>query len=326
MNQFICFFLWALLASGASAQASRKYFNDKQAPEGRKDLEVIQSSLQEALPRARAATVCVALDEGSGSGVIVSPDGLILTAAHVSAGVGKKVTVVMEDGTELKAVTLGLMAETDAAMIQIIEKGSYPFVEIDRAETARLGDWVFALGHSGGFDKERGSVVRLGRLVRIANSTFQSDCTLIGGDSGGPLFDMNGKLIGIHSRVGAQLQLNMHVPMSQFITNWEGMLKKEFIGEGPFAERPKKGSGFLGLATEPRKEGGLRVTKVGEKSPAQEAGIEAGDVILKLNATKLENREQMQALLKEMAKGDEITLETTRRGKAKIHTFNLGAR
>ncbi len=326
MNICICFSLCALLATGAFGQGGRIYFNDKKAPDGRKDLEAIESAIQEALPKVRAATVCVALDQGSGSGVIVSPDGLILTAAHVSTGVKKKVTVVLEDGTELKAVSLGLVAETDAAMIQIIDKGTYPFVEIDRTESARLGDWVFALGHSGGFDKERGSVVRLGRLVRMANSTFQSDCTLIGGDSGGPLFDMNGKLIGIHSRVGAQLQANMHVPMSQFIANWEGMLKSEFIGEGPFAEKPKKGSGFLGLATEPRSGGGLRVTKVGEKSPAQEAGIKEGDVILKLNETTLETREQMQGMLKGMAKEDEITLELLHDGKTKTYTLNLGER
>jgi serine protease Do len=211
-------------------------------------------------------------------------------------------------------------------MIQIEDEGTYPFVELDRAEATRLGDWVFSLGHSGGFDKERGSVVRLGRLVRVANSTFQSDCTLIGGDSGGPLFDLRGKLIGIHSRVGQQLQSNMHVPMSEYLTNWEGMLKSEFIGEGPFAEKPVKGSGFLGLATEARAEGGLRVTKVGSKSPAEEAGIKDGDVLLKLDETVLETREQMQGLLKEMAAGDEITLETTRGGKAKTLTLNLGAR
>ncbi len=310
----------------AFAGESRKYFNDKKAPGGRQDLEAIQSAIQEALPKVRAAAVCVLLGEGSGSGVIVSADGLILTAAHVTAGVKKKVTVVLEDGTELKAVSLGLVAETDAAMIQIIEKGSYPFVEIDRTNSARLGDWVFALGHSGGLDKERGSVVRLGRMVRMANSTFQSDCTLIGGDSGGPLFDMNGNLIGIHSRVGAQLQANMHVPMSEFITHWDGMLKSEFIGEGPFAEKPEKGSGFLGLATEARPSGGLRVSKVGEKSPAQEAGIKEGDVILKLNGTALETREQMQGMLKEMAKGDEISLELLRDGKTKPYTLNLGER
>ena len=169
----------------------------------------------------------------------------------------------------LKAETLGLVADTDAAMIRITDKGTYPFIDIDRTNSTRLGDWVFALGHSGGFDKTRGSVVRLGRLVRIANSTFQSDCILIGGDSGGPLFDLTGRLVGIHSRVGQQLQVNMHVPMSEFIKNWDGLLKAEFVGEGPFAQKPVKGNGFLGLATEARPDGGLRVTKVGNKSPAQ---------------------------------------------------------
>lgn len=316
----------ALLPLSAFADEGRLYVNDLKAPESRKDLEAIQKSVAAALPKARAATVCIEIKDGSGSGVIVSPDGLILTAAHVATGVRKKVTVVLEDGTRLKAETLGLVADKDAAMLRITEPGTYPFVEMDRAETTRLGDWVFALGHSGGFDKDRGSVVRLGRLVRIASSTFQSDCMLIGGDSGGPLFDMSGKLIGIHSRVGQQLQVNMHVPMTEFIANWDGMLKSEFIGEGPFAEKPKKGTGFLGLATEPRKEGGLRVTKVGNQSPAETAGIKEGDALLKLNGTALESREQMQDLLKEMSAGDELTVETERAGKPKTFNFELGER
>jgi serine protease Do len=199
-------------------------------------------------------------------------------------------------------------------------------VEIDRNNTTRLGDWVFALGHSGGFDKNRGSVVRLARLVRMANSTYQSDCSLIGGDSGGPLFDLTGKLIAIHSRVGQQLPVNMHVPMSEYVTHWDAMLKSEFIGEGPFAKKPVKGSGFLGLATEARPAGGLRVTKIGDKSPAQEAGIRVGDVILKFNDAAMAKREDMQALLAEMSSGDEVVLEIERDGKKQTITLNLGER
>jgi len=316
----------ALLPWCAFAGDGRLYVNDKKAPDSRKDLEVIQSALEKALPQARAATVCIEISEGSGTGVIVSPEGLVLTAAHVSSGVKKKVTVILEDGTRLKAETLGLVADKDAAMLQITEKGTYPFVDLDRDAKTQLGDWVFALGHSGGFDKERGSVVRLGRLVRIADSTFQSDCMLIGGDSGGPLFDLSGKLIGIHSRVGQQLQVNMHVPMDEFIANWDGMVAGEFIGEGPYAQLPVKGTGFLGLATESRPEGGLRVTKVGNKSPAEGAGIKEGDIILKLNGTELESRQQMQDLLKEMSAGDEVTLATERDGKSETLTLNLGER
>lgn len=320
-----CLFL-ALLPWCALTAEDRLYVNDKKAPDSRKDLDAIQSALIKALPNARAATVCIQIGEGSGSGVIVSADGLILTAAHVSSGVGKKVTVVMEDGTKHKAETLGLVADTDAAMIRITDKGTWPFVEIDRTNTALLGDWVFALGHSGGFDKTRGSVVRLGRIVRMANSTYQSDCILIGGDSGGPLFDMNGRLVGIHSRVGQQLQVNMHVPMSEYVKNWDALMKSEFIGEGPFAKKPVKGSGFLGLATDARPGGGLIVTKVGNKSPAQVAGVKEGDVLLTFNGKPLETREQMQEMLKEMAAGDEVILELERNGEKQTLTLNLGER
>ncbi len=316
----------ALLPLCGFGADSRLYVNDKKAPDSRKDLGAIQSAVEKALPKARAATVCIEIEEGSGTGVIVSEDGLVLTAAHVATGVNKKVTVILEDGTKLKAKTLGLVANMDAAVLRITEKGTYPFVEMDRDAATKLGDWVFALGHSGGFDKARGSVVRLGRLVRIAGSTFQSDCMLIGGDSGGPLFDLNGKLVGIHSRVGEQKQVNMHVPMSEFITNWDGLLAGEFIGEGPYAQKPVKGSGFLGMATESHEGGGLRVTKVGKNGPAETAGVKEGDILRKLNNTVLENRKQMQALLAEMAAGDEITLEMQRDGKLETLTLNLGAR
>ena len=315
-----------LLVLPSLSMAERLYINDKKAPENRKDLEAIQSALIAALPKTRAATVCIEISEGTGTGVIVSPDGLILTAAHVTGGVNKKVTVILEDGTKLKARTLGLVANTDAAMMRITDKGEWPFVEIDRRDSARLGDWVFALGHSGGFDKERGLVVRLGRLVRMANSTFQSDCILIGGDSGGPLFDLSGTLVGINSRVGGELQENLHVPMSEFVKNWDALLDAEFIGEGPYATKPVKGSGFLGLATDSRPEGGLKVTKVGRKSPAETAGLKEGDVILKLNDTPVATREDLQKLLKEMAAGDEIALELERGGKTETLTLNLGAR
>ena len=308
------------------AANERLVVNDHKAPENRQDLEMIQNAVRASLPIARAATVCIEIKGGSGSGVIVSPDGLVLTAAHVATGVKQKVTVVREDGTRLKAETLGLVADRDAAMVRITEKGTYSFVEMDRDASTQLGDWVFALGHSGGFDHERGSVVRLGRLVRIADSTFQSDCMVIGGDSGGPLFDLAGNLIAIHSRVGAQMQVNMHVPTAVFIDHWDKMLAAEFIGEGPYAEKPVKGNGFLGLATDARPKGGLSVTKVGHGSPAEAAGIRERDVLLKLNHVSLETREQMQDLLKEMAAGDEVILETERGGKPKTFTFNLGER
>ncbi len=309
-----------------SALAERPYVNDKKAPENRHDLEVIQAALVEALPKTRAATVCIDLGEGAGSGVIVSADGLILTAAHVSGGTGKEMVVITEDGRRVKAESLGLVASCDCAMIKITEKGPWPFVEIDRDDSIRVGDWVFALGHSGGFDKDRGSVVRIGRLVRMADVTVQSDCTLIGGDSGGPLFDLTGKLVGIHSRVGIRLEENMHVPMREFVKNWDAMLKGDFVGEGPFAKKPEKGRGFLGFASQDRAGGGLDITRIGRETAAEAAGIKPGDILRKLDGVEIKSKEQFQKLMEDKAPGDKVKLELERAGKPLNLEVKLGER
>ncbi len=310
-------------------EAKRPYFNDKKIPDAN-DLKAIQKLLQKNLKNARAATVCIQLSQGSGSGVIVSEDGLVLSAAHVTTGVNKELTVIMEDGKKLKARSLGLNAEFDAAMLQITEKGKYPFVKIepekerDKASTL-LGDWVFSIGHSGGFDEKRGSGVRLGRLVRIAETTIQSDCTLIGGDSGGPLFDINGLLIGIHSRVGAVTEQNMHVPIHVFHTDWEAMKNADFIGEGPFAQKPVKGAAFIGIALK-EVANGLEITDVEEDSVAAKAGVKIGDVLTSADGKAITKKEQLATLMKDKAEGDDLTL-TLLTGETKREVkFQLEAR
>lgn len=315
--------LWVGL--GAVRAESRPYFNDLKAPETVEDLQKIQAGMQEILPRIRAATVCLQVGDGSGSGVIVSPEGLVLTAAHVTGGVGKEVTVVLEDGTELKGESLGLHSETDAAMLQLQGEGPFPYVEIDREDGTRLGDWVIALGHSGGFDQARGVVVRLGRLVRVAENTEQSDCILIGGDSGGPLFDFSGKVIAIHSRVGKSKEESMHVPLRTFLAHWEEMLNQAFIGEGPFAQKAVKGSGFLGLGTEDSAEG-LRVNKVLEESTAARLGLMVGDVIVSLNEEEVPDRERLRELLAELAADEKVSIRWRRGGEDMTGEARLGKR
>ena len=315
--------------SALAAEAKRPYYNDKAVPEA-EDLMAIQKDLQKNLAQARAATVCIQIGKGSGSGVIVSESGLILTAAHVSSAVGKKMNIVMEDGTKHKVISLGLHSETDAAMLQILEKGKYPFVKIDTEKSAdtattKLGDWVFALGHSGGYDKARGSVVRLGRLGRIAGYTVQSDCKLIGGDSGGPLFDMNGVLVAIHSRVGKVNDMNMHVPMHVFHEYWDQMLKNEFIGNGPFAKKPVIGKAFIGIGVE-EVENGLKIIDVDEESSAGKLGIQIGDVLQSVNGKKMTKRKQLVELMKSRAEGDELTLELLQNGVIKKLKITLGKR
>ena len=312
------------LASTASAGSFS--FNEKKVPETMEDLVSIQKALVDHLSEARAATVCIKLGEGFGSGVIISSDGLILTAAHVSGGVDKELTVVMNDGTEYKAVTKGLISNTDAAMMQIVDQGTFPYVEVNRENDYKLGHWVFALGHSGGFDKVRGPVVRLGRIVQDKPSTLQTDCKVIGGDSGGPLFDMDGRLIGIHSRVGTKTVVeNMHVPMREYLNHWSELEKNQFVGDGPFAKRPVKGSGFLGIKTEDS-EKGVVVSAVGEGYAAEKAGVKVGDVLLKINEDEISDKDEMKIVLAELAAGDRVTLEVLRNKKTKMIKLKLDKR
>ncbi len=300
--------------------------NEKKVPKTKEDLLEIQSALIENLAQARKATVSIRVGEGFGSGVIVSPDGLVLTAAHVTAGVDKDLTVILNDGTRLKAVSMGLVSNTDAAMMRITEKRKdeqpFSYVEINRENDYRLGDWVFALGHSGGFDQERGPVVRLGRIVRDTETTIQTDCKVIGGDSGGPLFDLTGHLIAIHSRVSASVEQNMHIPMREYLSHWKEMEENQFLGNGPFAKKPVKGSGFIGFASTDTDDG-VTVTEVLKGSPAEKAGLQVGDVITKLDDTKISAKKHLVDFLKEKAEGDRISLTYVRRGKEQTSQIQL---
>lgn len=298
-------------------------FNEKTVPQTKADLIEIQNALVESLQRVRKATVSISLGQGFGSGVIVSPDGLVLTAAHVTAGVDKELTVILNDGTKLKAVSMGLVSNTDAAMMRITEEGEYPYVDINKDNNYKLGHWIFALGHSGGFDKERGPVVRLGRIVKDSETTLHSDCKVIGGDSGGPLFDMEGRLIGIHSRVSKTMEQNMHVPMREYIKHWDEMKENKFLGDGPFAKRPVKGSGFLGFGSTDSDDG-LLIGKVLKDGPSDKAGIKAGDIILKVDDTDIADKEAFKAILKEKSVGDNIKLVIQRKGKEKTIELKLG--
>ncbi|MFK7909607.1 MAG: trypsin-like peptidase domain-containing protein [Akkermansiaceae bacterium] len=308
-----------------SVQAKELPFNQQKVPKSTEDLLEIQNALVEHLEHVRKATVSISLGKGFGSGVIVSPDGLILTAAHVTSAVDKELTVIMNDGTKHKAVSMGLVSNTDAAMMRITEEGEYPYVEINKDNNYKLSHWVMALGHSGGFDKTRGPVVRLGRIVKDSETTLHTDCKVIGGDSGGPLFDLNGRLIGIHSRVQKSMEQNMHVPMREYLRHWKAMEENQFLGDGPFAKRPVKGSGFLGVGTTEVDEG-LLIGKVGKDSAAEKAGLKIGDVIIKINDKKVTKKDAFKTELKEMAEGQSISLTILRKGEEKVIDVKLGKR
>ena len=173
------------------------------------DLKAIQGQVEALAVRLAPAVVEVEVGMGSGSGVVISEDGLVLTAAHVCGTPNLDVVFTFPNGKKVRGKTLGTNHDMDAGLMKITDPGHWPRVETGELDDARLGDWVLALGHPGGFDPERPMVVRLGRLLKLGPGLLQTDCTLIGGDSGGPLFDMHGRVIGIHSRISNRREMVM---------------------------------------------------------------------------------------------------------------------
>jgi serine protease Do len=199
-------------------------------PESIDDLKAIEKQVETILPKITPAVVGVSFGAKQGSGVIVSKDGKVLTAGHVSGAPGGQAQVIFPDGKRVKAKALGQNKGIDSGMLQITEPGEYPYVDLGKSSGLKWGQWVLALGHPGGFKANRTPVVRVGRVLFASDYFIRTDCTLVGGDSGGPLFDMNGRVIGIHSRIGGTISENMHVPVDTFRQTWERLAKGESWG------------------------------------------------------------------------------------------------
>ena len=194
-------------------------------------LRALELRVEKMLDKAKAATVGVRMGAAQGSGVIVTEDGYVLTAGHVSAKPGVDCVLVMPNGKLLKAKTLGRNGSIDSGMIKIVDEGKYPFAEMGKSGSLKKGQWVVAIGHPGGFRSNRTPVVRLGRIIYADPSLIRTDCTLVGGDSGGPLFDLDGKVIGIHSRIGGgSITENVHVPIDTFRLTWDRLASSQNWG------------------------------------------------------------------------------------------------
>ena len=158
---------------------------DKRSPTDVADLRAIESQVVKLADRIRNATVGIIVGDSQGSGVIVSADGIVLTAAHVVAGAGRKVSIVLADGRRVAGRSLGINAAADTALVQILDHGPFPACQISDMRTVKLGDWCLATGHPGGYQAGRPPVMRLGRIVAMHETFLQTDCPLLGGDSGG---------------------------------------------------------------------------------------------------------------------------------------------
>ena len=212
-------------------------------------------------------------------------------------------TVRLPNGERLPAISLGGSELSDAGMLKITQSGSWPFAKMAPRGSVSLGDWCFGLGHPGGYDEERGIVVRIGRVIGNKNETMQTDSRLLGGDSGGPLFDFDGQVIAIHSRISKKPDENFHVPIESFLANW-----KFFQNSKLFTIAQMEKGGFLGVSCK-ETEKGLIVVEAIEGTVAEKSGLRPNDVILAVDGESIDNREELTILLASKRPSDEIKLE-----------------
>jgi len=274
-------------------------------PSGIADLRLMQDHVRKISEKLQKATVGVQVGAAQGSGVIINKDGYVLTAAHVSGQPKKQVLFQLYDGRKLLGETLGLDRSVDGGLMKINEGKDFPYLEMGDSSKLREGQWVLATGHPGGYQSDRKPVLRLGRLLLVERTVLTTDCTLVGGDSGGPLFDMEGKVIGINSRIATPLTANMHVPVNTFKETWERMEKGEAWGHFPGQEP------FLGVRGE-KDAKNAKLAHVFPNSPAEKAGLKVGDIVEMFGDQAITDFPSLSALVQQRQPGDRIKLKVKR--------------
>jgi len=291
----------------------------KPVPQTVEDAKQIEAHVTKLIEQCRKATVGLRVGRAYGTGVIVSADGLVLTAGHVISRPGRDAEVTLWDGTKVKGESLGRNRSLDSGMIQLPKDREWPFAELADDALPYPGTWCLALGHPGGYDAKRGVVARLGRTIISRKRFLQTDCELVGGDSGGPLFDMSGKVIAIHSRIGEATNYNFHVPIVVFREEWERLKAGEdFAGHS---------GALLGLAGERNTRGpGMRVTKVYPGEPAEKAGVQVGDILVLFQSKEVRDLDRLAELVGQEPPGKVVALELVRNGAARRIEVELGMR
>ncbi|RMF95811.1 MAG: PDZ domain-containing protein, partial [Planctomycetota bacterium] len=243
-----------LLSSPATAQGVVA-----EAPQSIADLRAIEQQVDEVIKQVMPAVVGVRVGASQGSAVIVSSDGFVLTAGHVVGKPNQDVTFIFPDGKTAKGKTLGMNTEVDAGMMKITSdppEGGWPHVEMGDSEHVPEGAWVVAMGHPLGYTKGRPPVVRLGRVLRNHDTVIRTDCPLVAGDSGGPVFDLEGKVVAINSRIAGSTSMNYHVPVNLFRNGWDRLAKGDVWSDA----LPGRDSKPVESVVEPIAQNGLKWT------------------------------------------------------------------
>ncbi len=274
--------------------------------------------------------------EGGGSGFFISSDGYLVTNNHVisseSGQVVNSMTVTLADGKEYKARLIGRDVQSDLAVLKV-DATDTPFVKFGRSSDMRAGDWVVAIGNPLGI----GSSVTAGIISAVQRNFgagaydrfIQTDTAINRGNSGGPLFDMNGNVIGINNRLigpGVNIGLNFAIPSDSAVPVVEALRRGATptrgylgVGLGPVDEDT---AAALGLA----KDRGEFIGTIQPGQPAEKAGLKIGDVVVKVNGQEVTPNNTLSYVVSNLKPGTRIPIEVIRDGKRMTLNAVVGTR
>jgi serine protease Do len=268
------------------------------------------------------------VEQGSGSGFIVSQDGYILTNNHVVQG-ADRVTVRLLDNREFTAKTVGTDPSTDVAVIKIAATG-LPTVHLGDADSTKIGHWVLAIGNPLGeaftFTVTAGIVSAKGRLLQGLNSSryaiqdfIQTDAAINPGNSGGPLVNVRGEVIGINSAIASETGYYAGYGFAIPI-NLARTVMTQLISTG-HVERAVMGVSIRPITPEDAEAVGLKEINgvvinelIGDDSPAKRAGVEPGDVVVGVDGQPVETMAQLQQRVGFKKPGDVVQVTVVRKG------------
>ncbi|WP_109125804.1 Do family serine endopeptidase [Dyella sp. C11] len=259
-----------------------------------------------------------------GSGFIISADGYVLTNNHVVDG-ADTVTVRLQDRRVLTAKVVGSDPQYDIALLKVDAKGGLPAVTIGDSRALKAGQWVLAIGSPFGFDYTvtQGIVSAVGRNLGSQDQPYtsfiQTDVPINRGNSGGPLFDLQGRVVGVNSQIysntGGYQGVAFSIPIDVAMNVVKQIKEKGYVSRGQLGVMVQQVTDDMVKALKLDTANGAAVTQVSKGSAADKAGIRPGDVILSYNGQAINQSADLPPLVGQTAPGTKATIEILRDGK-----------
>lgn len=282
--------------SGDASASGQPVANSKLKKEF--DADAFQTQIYNAVKKALPGVVAVNDRGGTFSAVIVSTDGLVLSAGHAVTP-NRRYTLYLSDGRRVSALGLGSNDRVDCAMLKITKAGPWPTVELGDSSSLVANQPCISISHPGRYDAKRGPVVRLGHVIDpiTSNGMIQSSAKMEPGDSGGPLLDINGRVIGIHSNIRLTVDRNYDVPVAAFKKYWDELKTPKTFEASDWPSLP-----ILGFQVLPNEaEDAVEVTKILKGGIAEKAGMKVSDEIVAVAARRIKKNADLTKLFKTLA-------------------------